>query len=267
MLPRDAFLKNLPICLDPAERLALEAIGFSLDALGYAYRRLLEAAGELAAYGEAKLAEFDLTPIFVNAWAIIDHAHLARQLVTSLKPKGERLLAYVAETETATSLRNRVHHIKSNLKNLSNKAETPPLFGAFSFIFTEPGDFEQQDEGLPVLRRWQVVAVNSGKPVTTVHLLAKDPGEGQRIEHPVGYLLFHAFDHEVSLSELLFSAQRLAEAFEADVRPKVEARVRALADEHGVDPDQLLRETGVALVWRMNVEAVEANALEVKPTA
>ena len=252
MISPESFLKNLHVGLPREQRLALEAVGFAFEGLGYAYARLREGAARLAEASPQELQTMPLVPLFADAWAIIDYSHMARKLISTLKPRQE-LRSYCDETEIATLLRNRAHHIHNSLKNLSAKAAGPPLFGALSFAILEDGDLVETSDGSSVVRGWRAMVIPAGKPVEMLHRVAEGPAGEVRIEIPIGRFGLEAFDRFVNISELFFSAQRAVVHFDTKVAAGVESAVRKASLAAGLDPDEQLKHTGVAFVFDMRV--------------
>ena len=255
MLTNESFLRNIHVGMLPVQRLALEGVGFSLDALGYAYSRLRDAAGTFAALSQEDFKDAELSPLFVNAWAIADHTHLARKLLESLAFDDPPIKAFIAETVEATKLRNKLHHIHSNLLNLAKMAVGAPLFGALSFDCLTDDDVKQLPDGTLQLLGWRGIVVNAGKPVEMIHTIAEGTA-GVKIEFPVGRFLLQAFDRTVNLSELVFSAQRLVEFFDTKMKARIEAKVRKAALIAGLDPEEELKKTGLSLVWELRIAMV-----------
>lgn len=254
MLAKDSLFQNLPASLNPRQRLELEAIGFAIGSVRYAYGRLKQAAMELASTPPEGRLEFDPTPLFVNAWSVIDSVRQARELVRSLDPKNERLKAYLTEAEPACLLRNKADHIHQNIPNLSKRAGSShaPLFGALSFAIVEDRHLVVGTDGVTRAAGLRGFAIVSGKPVASTQHLVSHPGS-EPIERPIGLLRLDAFDHLVSLSGLAFATERVAQAFEEVLRPLIEAAVRKEAAGRGLDAEQLLREVGGGVIAEVEI--------------
>lgn len=139
-----------------------------------------------------------------------------------------------------------------NLKNLASKGVGPPLFGALTMHVVEDDDVVETDAGRHLIG-WRSVTVNAGKPVEMFHKLTECPSGPIGVEEPVGRFLLEAFDMEVNLSELLFSAQRAVAYFDTTVKYKLEKAVREGAVAADLDPEAELKKTGLSLVWNLKV--------------
>lgn len=124
-------------------------------------------------------------------------------------------------------------------------------------VADQPHHFEIEDDGTRRLRGWRGYALHAGKPVTTTYRVSSDPASVSAVEIPVGMLELHAFGLTVNLSEAQFSVARAAEFFEDQVGPKIREAARRAAIKEGVDPEEVLRNTGVALIYQLETKLIQ----------
>ena len=80
-----------------------------------------------------------------------------------------------------------------------------------------------------------------------------NPSEpGRILDIPVGMLEFSAFDKTLDVSELIRRLHELVHLFDTVIRERMESEIDTLAEEQGLDAEQLKRDSagGIATVLR-----------------
>ena len=149
----DSFLRQLPVCVDEVTRIQFDAIVIASDVISQAYgsvRSLLVQSGD-----SEECNEIERAIIIGNIWTIIDQLHAIRYLIQirSSDPIGPETLEFLELSRGASSLRNKMDHLRANIGNLSNKkGSRMPIFGVVSYIYSTD----------PTLRNLTSVAVMAG---------------------------------------------------------------------------------------------------------
>lgn len=141
MLPETAFLRRLPVSVNPESRLIYESLTTASDLSSAAYARLEAAAAQLPIANASSLLRPLRSQLVGDAWSLIDNLHSAVQLLQMIDPP-EKLPPAVAEWLEAAAkvgvLRNYRDHLRAQIPNLAKRKGHPsPIFGALLFQFTE----------------------------------------------------------------------------------------------------------------------------------
>jgi len=164
MITDDSILRRLPVALDRGQRLQLEALVFSADAVMFAMEtiwRITMAAGAAA----DRVSASDRMAVLMAAWSVVDHVHVARELLrrTITGDYGPELSAFADTAATATKMRNVMNHLHTNIPNLAKaKGARPPIFGSLAYLYVAADDFEIRD-GAPKLLGVRSVVMTTGR--------------------------------------------------------------------------------------------------------
>ena len=114
MLPSDDFLRRLPQCLAPVERLRLETLVFAHDLMEIALRRLYTVGLGFDANDDTH--RFTM---FSDAWTIADQVHVVRLILLSLtgNDRPPDTQAFISDFAAAHDMRNKMDHLDQNLRN------------------------------------------------------------------------------------------------------------------------------------------------------
>lgn len=236
-------------------------------ASGYAYEQLRELAGRYVEMSDDEHLRTPVTPLFVNAWAIVDNTHLVRSLLRRSRITGQPVMEFITRTEVATRLRNKFDHVGEMVGNLARKSDPMALFGALSIHHVCPEHIDTTGPAGPVLKGYHLVQVHAGRPVTMLHDLEENDGKPFAIERPVGRFLLQAFDLKANLSELVFNTRAVVEFYDDVIGPRVAKQVREAAKRQGLDPDKELLNTGLGVVWHARVQFLAEASEDPDPAA
>jgi hypothetical protein len=202
----DSSLRRHPP-LRPKENVLVDAIRLSIEMANHAYSRLRSSAHTVSLSQKRKevLPKHIFTPIFLDAWSIIDSVHRLRRLLQSvlLRKKAE-VRGFLAATKSITDLRNAVQHIDEEIENLADS--NLPTWGALAWMF---GNLPTDN------RAWCFVMVPGSVREGREHLFLKPEGD---IRLPVDRLTLTAHGIEVSLSAVIDSVERLTRILEDDIK-------------------------------------------------
>jgi hypothetical protein len=169
MITDDSILRRLPVALDRGQRLQLEALVFSADAVTFAMEtiwRITMAAGAAV----DRISASDRMAVLMAAWSVVDHVHVARELLrrTITGDYGPELSAFAETAATATKMRNVMNHLHTNIPNLAKaKGARPPIFGSLAYLYVAANDFEMR-EGVAKLLGVKSVVMMTGALVDGV---------------------------------------------------------------------------------------------------
>jgi hypothetical protein len=133
-LPEGAFLRALPFTVEETQRFRIDALVLCAAIVASAYEQMVELAlrakWEEAQAGARRSGHLDIA-MFQHAWSIVDQLYALRRLIGSLAFKGEDVDAFMAATERAFVLRNRMDHLDQHIPNIvASKDNARSLFGS-----------------------------------------------------------------------------------------------------------------------------------------
>jgi hypothetical protein len=192
----------------------MDAIVIACDILGQAYQDLFHLAAKIGS--DLSSLDHSVRAAAIGlCWSIVDQLHAVRQLLApptheTAGPVSQRFLNASAP---ATTLRNKMDHLKSNLRNLAEKKGGRfPLFGALSYVLSnadaETGGF--------------LITISSGALHGGEVFPAANP-VGRKYTTPVGLLQLHAFDITFEFSPAFAALQDYVRISERKSEEKVDA--------------------------------------------
>jgi len=269
------FLHNLPIALVPKQRIALEAISFSLDSIEQLYAKL---TGKLSMYEDMQqlnnIQRPDLVEIFSNIWSIIDNAHSVKQLLhgfdkrTKNDEKNEldfEVAVSGSETnlvaqdyhanygEKISSLRNKMDHLSGNINAIvEKKSSQEPLFGTLSYILSNAHDCTNGE--------FDVATISSTVFIKNTHVYSViNPADIRRknIIHPVDHLQFSAFDSiKIPITDLFEDTVKLRNTINNDMSSSFSTALRKYAKDHNLEEDDVFKAHPGELLMGLRVKMV-----------
>lgn len=230
-LPSDAFLRNMPRCLDLADRLRLEAIITSVDIIDLAFGRLVEKLTAISGKNQRPVDDKTRIEVSIHCWTIIDNLHNFLQFTKKLiNTPDDKLAVFANLAKDATLLRNSMDHFSTNLQNSAQKkGVSHPVYGAI--LFAAAAD---------IYRKIRYISFPLGalhhapqvSPVIDTHLVPPSAG--------IGHISFAAFDRQISFSTIVPALFLLIEDLDSQVKHSVTAQVQEAAAKDGLDADALL---------------------------
>src|SRR4030095_5194899 len=115
--------------------LYLDGIRYSVDMAALAARRLRTTLDEVAVrQASTQQAEDQVVAALLDAWALIDMCHRARELVQKLPQKLPGLQVFLRSTSHVEWLRHYVQHFHTGIPKIPSS--WTPLWGALSWVPT-----------------------------------------------------------------------------------------------------------------------------------
>lgn len=268
------FLKNLPQSLHPKQRVALEGISFSIDAIEIKYLRILSVLSQHRdAVSISSMTSLEKTSVFSDVWSIIDHVHAINQLLYNSQKKQKNdentdLIIDLEDTDITEvmskydqnfstkirSLRNQMDHLGGNLnKTISKKAVQPPLFGSLSYLLTNP---EELKEG-----KLDVVVLSSGPHIKKTHdYAAINPCDfaGKPVNSPVDYIELNAFDEILNITELFHSIISIKNLYNTTIAAIFEESFKKYAEDKGISFEDLIKPLAGSFTGVLHMQTAES---------
>jgi hypothetical protein len=234
MLSDEAFLRNLPRCLDLGTRLRLEAIVTSYDIASFAFRQLCQLLEDVGSQPEGYVfATRERIQAAMLSWTIVDHLHNVRQLTKPIQAAKEALLRFSQSVETATLMRNYMDHLFGNIGNLASmKGSSLPLHGFISFYLpaTPDGYFDNVNFPLGGLQ-------HAKQHSAAIDTWAAPPKAG------VGDVNFAAFDLQINFSAAVAAMEETISTLNETCLQSARSQITDVAGSLRQDPDELLNNT------------------------
>jgi len=239
MLPDNSFLRRLPANLAPVNRIRLEALVFSSDALIHAYLSLCELAARVSDTDHS-FTPRDRMALFSYAWMIVDQLHVLRQLIRAIvnDPPGPNQAKFLELSESAHLMRNRMDHLAGLVKNLSaQKGPRAPLFGALTYFLVEPKHIQA---GTNLATGGSFVTIASGSvPGATARFQLGNP-MSRPIRPPVSQFVLTAFDWSLDIDAAMEALEVILTRTATDVEKSIIRQCEAESARSGTDMATLL---------------------------
>jgi len=254
-LPPGAFLRALPFTVDETQRFRIDALVLCAAIIASAYEQMIELAlrakWEESQDDAVRSGHLDIA-LFQHAWSVVDQVYAMRRLLSSLEFKGEDIDAFLAVTEIAYSLRNRMDHLDQRIPNIAaSKDNTRSLFGSLSYFVRGAAVGSPHVDVFAVTQHAE--PTRPGEQVGTFRM----PPE---IRMPIGNFVLHAAGEEFDLDATVLTLgpvmTRTNEGFEQSIR----AQVAEKAAEHGVSESDLLTHFGGGLKVMLALSASQTGA-------
>jgi hypothetical protein len=251
-LPKNAFIRALPFAVDETQRLRIDALVVCAEILASAYVQLLELAlrskWEQSQNEAMRSGHLDIA-MFQHAWSMVDQIYSLRLLLRSLQFTSEDVDAFMATTESAYILRNRMDHLAQRIPNIAaSKFSFRSLFGSLAYFVA----------GLAV-----------GSPGVDVFAVIQNtepnrPGEQiggfrmpSEMRMPIGNFVLSAAGEVLDLDAAVLTLGpvmiRTNEGFEKSIR----GQVAKAAAEHSVPESDLLAHYGARMKFMLALEVRE----------
>jgi hypothetical protein len=246
MLPTDDFLRRLPQCLAPVERLRLETLVFAHDLMEIALGRLYTVG-----IGFDENNDAQRFAMFSDAWTIVDQVHVVRQVLLSLTGDDRKsdTQAVIGDFAVAHTMRNKMDHLNQNLLNRAKAdGRTNALFGMLTFFRPFADRWEQGLQDGEV--RGDLFFVSAGsKPRDMVGGVAFHDLD---IHLPICSFKLEAFDLSLLIERAVLQLRPLLKRMSDEIKSNVEAKVDELAARSGCTREELMRPVSGHIVIRMD---------------
>lgn len=261
VLPDGAFIRALPFAVDEIQRFRIDALVVSADILASAYIQMIDLAlrssWEEAQSGEASLRHIEVA-MFQQAWSMVDQIYSLRLLLKSLDFAGEDIDAFMAATECAYILRNRMDHLDARIPNIAASKNQPrSLFGSLSY-FVIGVAVGTPDVDVFIVNR-QIEPLRPPEQIGSVLMPAE-------IRLPIGNFVLSVADQRLDLDSAIMTLGpviiRTNQRFEKSIRDQVTEK----ASEHGIDESALLAHSGagykIMLALKIDQPPADINVAE-----
>jgi hypothetical protein len=239
MLPEDAFLRRLPMCLDPAQSVQVEALVFSSDAID---ANLDIIKRETLKYREAICdAPYPVrVGLFTSAWAIVDCVHVARQVIRALDYLTPVASDFLSKYESAAKLRNKMDHLTSNASNIANAKGRPPVFGTLSYVCIPERNVRTTETGAFAFDGGGTVLLSTGRFAAGGVITFVNPADVQPMTGRVSSFLLSAFDHSINLNEVADNLRNVMVEINANLETTIREQVAKTAAENEIPVEKLM---------------------------
>lgn len=251
-LPSGSFIRALPFTVDETQRFRVDAMVLCAEIVASAYIQMIELAlrskWEQAKYETTRSGHLDIG-MFQHAWSMVDQIYSLRLLLRSLAFTGDDVDAFMAATEPAYVLRNRMDHLDARIPNIvASKDNSRSLFGSLSYFVLGAVVGEPNVDVFAVTQHAEPI-----RPSESIAAF-RMPAE---IRGPIGNFVLNAAGQEFDLDRAVLTLGlvmiRTNEGFEKSIR----AQVAEKAAEHGVAESDLLAHHGAGLKLMMALNARE----------
>jgi hypothetical protein len=241
-LPPSAFLRALPFTVDETQRFRIDALVLCAAIIASAYEQMIELAlrakWEDARESEARSRHLDIA-MFQHAWSIVDQLYALRRLIGSLAFTGEDIDAFMAATEPAFLLRNRMDHPDQLIPNIvASKDNDRSLFGSVSYFVSGAAVGRPEVDVFAVTQHAE--PIRPGEQIGSLRMPAE-------IRMPIGNFVLSAAGEMLDLDAAILNLgpfmARTNEGFQKSIREQVVAK----AAEYGVPESDLLAHFGGGL--------------------
>jgi hypothetical protein len=238
-LPAGAFLRALPFTVNETQRFRIDALVLCAAIIASAYEQMVELTLRAKwEEGEARSGHIDIA-MFQHAWSIVDQFYALRLLISSLAFTGEDVDAFMAATEPAFLLRNRMDHLDQRIPNIvASKGNTRSLFGSLSYFISGAAVGQPGVDVFAVTQHAE--PIRPGEQIGSIRMPAE-------MRMPVGNFVLSAagemLDLDTAILKLGPFMARTNETFQKSIHEQVVAK----AAEHGVPESDLLAHFGGGL--------------------
>jgi hypothetical protein len=239
-LPKGSFIRALPFVVDETQRLRVDALVVCADILSAAYAQLIELAlrskrEEVQGKEQARHLQ---TAMFQHAWSMVDQVYIIRLLLRSLQLGGEDVDAFMAATDAAYVLRNRMDHLNAGIPNIAkSKSQNRSLFGSISFFVLGSAI------GSPEVDVY--LALQQSEPIRPQEqlMMARIPAE---MRLPIGNFSLHVAGKELDLDRAILTLGPVMTRTNDGLEKSIKAQVAEKATELGIEESRLLAHFGAA---------------------
>jgi hypothetical protein len=251
IIAADGFLRRLPNVLDSAQRLRLDALTFSADALHHSWCTLQEVAVSIGTNIDSMTTR-RRAALFGAVWSIVDHLHVVRQLTQGMVPQGAEVGPLTTKllevTEPASLLRNKMDHLGANLRNLASKqGQRNAVFGTLSYFVADG----------PPLTGGTAIVVQTGMLHGKESWRVVNPA-GAQFQPPVDLFELSAFDLVLKLGPAIAHYVAWLRASEKDWEDQINSQVAALPAELGTLQEDLMVHGGAGFTIAVDIAFDEA---------
>jgi hypothetical protein len=249
-LPGGSFIRALPFVVDETQRFRVDAVVLCAEIIAAAYAQMVELAlrakWEESQEGGVRSGHLDIA-MFQHAWSIVDQVYSLQRLITSLDFKGEDVDAFLAATDVAFRLRNRMDHLDQRIPNIAaSKDNTRSLFGSLAYFVLGAAVGEPSVDVFAVTQHAE--PVRPGENIAEFQV----PPE---MRMPIGNFVLSAAGEMFDLDEVILKLGpmmvRTNEGFEKSIRAQAEEK----ASELGRPVTDLLAHFGGGLKMMLAMKA------------
>lgn len=236
MLPDDDFLRNMPWCLDLADRLRFEAMVTAADVIDLSYKNLLQLLRH--AMAPNIMRRTDRLQMASLSWNIVDNIHSFRQLTRGLN--GPTTKQFHLDSEIITLLRNDMDHLATKIANLAKKKGAKyPVSGALMFN----GPLQEDGQSFDII----MISLSGHQfPEMVSPIIDR---ESLTISDDVSDVQLASFGRQVNLSKLVSAVDDLVHRISDSLKQHCFQEIERLCAATGEDPVALLSKTAGGVVF------------------
>lgn len=273
MLDVGSFFRRVPAGLALEQRLLIDAMAFSIDAVYTSYDAM-RARAALIGIPDKGMDHGNLVYLTMQARAVIDHGDMLVQLLSSflreytLEVTGEFehvamdieiiqfLRNYCGKWQTLRDSRNFFAHINGNLAKLSAIDRATPVHGSLSYIHF-------RGNGEDKLPKASIITICAGALSHDKYSASSANPCGKEIEYPVGMFEFHSFGRRIrdrqsiNLSDFFFDTQSVVQKFDNEIQEHITQQLKIYAREQGHEEEKILGRRASGLTVVMDIEFQE----------
>lgn len=255
IISQTSILRRLPQTFNAEQRLALDALVFSADTVAHSIASLQELA---AAHGSAIVQAPSRVRVamFQAAWSIVDHLHVARQLLKKLVSGeyGPELGAFDALGEIATLMRNCMDHLHQKIPNLARaKGVRAPVLGSLGYVLLEREDIEIADDGKRIVGAKSII-MTTGAMLPGQSMPGVNPA-GRDLTPPADLFQLSAGDQSLELSEAARRLSGVMAFLEAQCEEQIPKAAAEAAASDGRPIKDHLAHLGAGFTFVMKLKA------------
>ena len=247
LVAEDSYLRKLPIVLNVRQRLAFDAVVMAADIATICYCELRQIGVSLAQSHDT-LKPLQFASFIGRCWTIIDQVHALGQLL-DLKPEASDRIGmpyqkFRDQLEDVRFIRNKMDHLRGNLKNLSNKSgDRSPLFGSLSFIYgTNQNPFKCES-----------INIYAGAIINQIVTSLAMPS-GRTFGWPVGLFEFSAFERTLCFEDIFLNLLKIIQFVGPDLESQITKQVAARAENEKFNVEEALGSGYGAFVVRAFIQ-------------
>lgn len=254
-LPSGSFIRALPFSVDETQRFRVDAMVLCAEIVASAYIQMIELAlrskWEQAQDEGMRSGHLDIG-MFQHAWSMVDQIYSLRLLLRSLAFTGDDVDNFMAATEPAYLLRNRMDHLDSRIPNIvASKGNSRSLFGSLSYFVLGPVVGEPEVDVFAVTQHAEPI-----RPAESIAAF-RMPSE---IRGPIGNFVLNAAGEELDLDRAVLTLGPVMVGTNEGFEKSIRAQAAEKAAEHGVADTDLLAHHGAGLKLMMALKAHKADA-------
>lgn len=233
----DSFVVRPPAVLAREQAICLEAISLCMRSILLALNAVKQSTIDFEPSKDNVVSEDKRVLLFFGLWGVVDQLHMLRNLLVRFAPgpRSKIVQSFVDDWEVASTVRNKMDHLHTNLPNLAeSKAKRPTTFGALSYFRAD----QPKINGRVVAGRIITIPLGSISHAP-LEFHAVNPA-GRAITLPIDLFQFSAFDSRLPIYKLFDAIPALANHLDAELRDQLPKMAENLSAKTGEPIEKLM---------------------------